>query len=84
MKILIQTMQLIQRIDQLIHLQATGTPDQLASRLGISRTKVYRIIKFMKDLDAPILYDLHSQNFIYAEAVGFRFGFYQNELQSDE
>ncbi len=83
MKIIIQHIELIQRIDQLIQLQATGTPDELAERLDISKTKLYRIINLMKQLNAPVVYNFNTQNFVYAEAVGFKFGFYK-ELQNNK
>ncbi len=67
---------MIQRIDQLIHMQATGTPEQLAKRLSISKTKVHRLINIMKDLNAPIVYDFALQSYIYQNEVGFKFGFY--------
>ena len=76
MNIIIKQIELIERIDQLIRLQATGPPEDLAYRLGISKTKLYRIINTMKTLNAPIEYDITIQSFVYAEAVGFTFGFY--------
>ncbi|GAA4272866.1 hypothetical protein U6A24_06260 [Aquimarina gracilis] len=76
MSIIIGHIEIIERIDQSIRLQATGWPDQLAVRLRISKTKVYRIINIMKELNAPVLYDMTLQSFIYETSVGFRFGFY--------
>ncbi len=76
MNVIIQQVTLIERVDQLIRLQATGTPAALASRLEVSKTKLYRIIKTMKALQAPIAYDVALQSFVYEEAVGFQFGFY--------
>ncbi|KZS39570.1 hypothetical protein AWE51_07910 [Aquimarina aggregata] len=82
MNILIKQIELIDRIDQLIRLQATGTPESLAHRLGVSKTKLYRIINIMKDLNAPILYDVAIQSFVYEAAVGFQFGFYDKETST--
>ncbi len=79
MNIIIQQLTLIERVDQLIRMQATGTPIELASRLRISKTKLYRIINTMKALNAPVVYDVALQSYIYEEAVGFRFGFYHSE-----
>ena len=79
MSIIIKQIEVIERIDQLIRMQATGTPEELANRLNISKTKLYRIINMMKELNAPVEYDLDKQCFVYEEAVGFRFGFYQNQ-----
>ncbi len=77
MNTMIQHITLIDRIDQLVRLQATGTPEALSTRLGISKTKLYRTINTMRALEAPILYDMSLQSYIYEEQVGFRFGFYE-------
>ncbi len=79
MKIMIQHIKLIEHIDYLVRLNATGTPEQLAGRLHISKTKLYRLIEVMRTLNAPILYDCTQQSFVYEESVGFRFGFYRHE-----
>ena len=71
--------ELIDRIDQLIRLQATGTPLQLAQRLGISKAKLYRALHTMRALKAPLKYDIAVQSFVYNETVGFTFGFYTKE-----
>lgn len=84
MSVIIKHIQLIERIDNLIRLQATGSPDKLASRLGISRAKVYRLIDTMKELNAPVAYDLAKQSFIYTKTVRFNFGFTENELNYRE
>lgn len=75
---------MIERIDQLIRLQATGSPPELASKLGISKTKLYRIINIMRELDAPIEYDIVTQRFSYAKTVDFKFGFYIKEQNINE
>ncbi len=81
MSAFIKKVEMINRIDQLIRLQATGTPNELASKLGISKTKLYRILSIMRDFNAPVEYDISSQNFVYEESViYFRFGFYSEKL----
>lgn len=84
MNVIIKQIELIERLDQLIRLQATGKPEQLANRLGISKTKLYRTINTMRELNAPIVYDFALQSFKYEKAVGFRFGFYKNEVSSEK
>ncbi|EZH74896.1 hypothetical protein ATO12_09150 [Aquimarina atlantica] len=84
MNIIIKQIEMIERIDRLIRLQATGTPVELASRLGMSRAQTYRIIDIMKELNAPITYDFTIQSFVYEESVGFKFGFYTKELDATE
>ncbi|MBL0686152.1 hypothetical protein [Aquimarina mytili] len=74
---------MIKRIDQLIRLQATGTPETLACRLNISRTKLYRILDMMKSLNAPIHYDPSLPSFVYTEPVGFLIGFFSQQQLND-
>ncbi|MEW7291744.1 hypothetical protein [Aquimarina sp. 2304DJ70-9] len=83
MNIIIKQIELIERIDRLIRLQATGSPDEFACKLGISKTKLYRIIKLMKQLEAPIEYNFNMQSFVYEKAVDFTFGFYSKERVSE-
>ncbi len=84
MNVIIKQIELIERIDQLIRLKATGSPLQLANRLEISKTKLYRTIHMMRELKAPVIYDVSLQSFVYEKAVGFRFGFYGKELTTNE
>ncbi len=79
MNVVIKQIELIERIDQLIRLQATGNPVELADRLRISKTKLYRTINTMRELNAPIIYDVRLQSFVYEASVGFRFGFYHKK-----
>lgn len=75
---------LIERIDQLIRLRATGTPKQLAGRLEISEATLFRIIDTMKELNAPVYYDFTAQSYLYEEETSFKCGFYIRELTEAE
>ena len=62
----------IERIDYLIRIKSTGTPSELADKLGISRSQLYQIIKIMKeDFDAPVRYSRARQCYYYLEDVKF-------------
>ncbi len=75
MKTLLTHLELIERMDQLVRMQSTGSPYELCARLGISRTKLYRMLAVMKALGAPLLYDVSVQSFVYEEAVDFHIRF---------
>lgn len=75
---------LIEQLDQLIRLKATGTPEQLANRLNISRAGLFRIMDIMKHLNAPIKFDIYLQSYVYEKNVCFRFGFYITELDKQK
>ena len=51
---LLQQIALIERIDQLIRLKATGTPKCFAKRLTISEASLYRLIDTIKEMGAPV------------------------------
>ena len=77
---IIKQIELIERVDQLVRLQATGTPSELAFKLNISKTKLYRIIEVMKMLNAPIEYNKAKGCYMYYELVGCYFGFRMRNL----
>ncbi len=77
---LTQQIAVLERIDQLIRLKATGRPKQLADRLEVSEATVFRMIETMKELNAPICYDLSRQSYVYTETTSFKCGFYVEVL----
>jgi hypothetical protein len=64
---------LLQRIDHLVRTRATGTPVQLAERLGISERKLYRLISELRDQGFPIAYDKLTDTYYYSEPVKIEF-----------
>lgn len=84
MQQLTKQIMLLERIDQLVRLHATGTPTEFAARLGISKAKLYRTIDVMKELRAPIVYNISLRSFKYEEAVNFKFGFYLKILPQQD
>jgi len=55
----------IQRLHKYIMLQKTGTPDEFASRLHISRRQLYNILDELRDLGAVIEYSRSRYTFYY-------------------
>ncbi len=66
-------LQVLDRLDQLIRLKATGNSQALADRLGISFRSVYNLIAILKDLGAQIFYCRDRQSYYYANEVSFNF-----------
>ena len=74
---------MMDRLDFLIRLQATGSPAELADRLGISYSSLYLTISFMKKfLKAPIRYNMYKQTFQYDSEPEFYLGFEKDRTQS--
>jgi biotin operon repressor len=65
----------IERIDHLIKIKATGTPDQLAYKLGMSRRSVFDYINLMKLNGAPIKFCHFRQTYYYEEQGSFKIKF---------
>jgi biotin operon repressor len=61
------------RLDQLIRLKATGTPKQLAEKIGISRRQLLRDIAQLKARGFPIDYCKYKQCYYYSQAVKMNF-----------
>lgn len=68
----------IERIDwlhNLIRLKATGSPKECARKLKISERQLYRLIDLMKELGAPVYFDIHCEAYCYEYEVEWSFGF---------
>jgi len=62
---IINAKEVLERIDQLNRLQATGTPKELASRLKITERTVYRIICQLKEIGLPIYFNKAIKSYCY-------------------
>ncbi|TAE30466.1 MAG: HTH domain-containing protein [Cytophagales bacterium] len=75
-----QTLALIGRIDYLIRTRATGTPEQMAERLGVSRSTWFNYVAVLKtDMNFPIEYDRQAQTYYYTRPGAFRMGYVVTE-----
>ena len=77
---LFDQIKLIERIDRLIRLKATGNPKTLAKKINVSESTIYRLIETIKELGAPVEYNLLYKSYIYTEDVNFFCGFFAKEL----
>lgn len=84
MRKLLDQIRVIERIDQLVRLKCTGPPKELACKLEVSETTVYRILDAMKQFEAPIVYSMSKQSYVYENQVAFKFGFFSKELSLKE
>ena len=62
-----QIMDRIQRIDQLIKMKATGSPEELADKLSISKRQVYRYLEMIKSDGKEIHYEPLRRSYTYKE-----------------
>jgi predicted DNA-binding transcriptional regulator YafY len=61
----IKQLERYQKIDELIRIECTKTPIELANKLDISRSHVYRLLETLKDYGAEIEYSRMQQCFCY-------------------
>jgi predicted DNA-binding transcriptional regulator YafY len=61
----IDQMLLLERIDGLIRRKQTGTPKELADKLGIAERTLFRMISQMRDLGYPIRYSQRRHTYVY-------------------
>lgn len=57
----------INMMHKLIKQRRTGTPEELARRLGISVSRLYNILDELKLMDAPIVYSRQQLTYYYSE-----------------
>jgi len=79
---------LFEKLDQLIHLGQTGRPDELAKKLGISKSDLVAFVKLMKQFQMPLVFDIRLQSYIYHskpdyKTLLFSTMFSTNNFQSD-
>ena len=63
----LEQLRLLVRIHNFITRKATGSPEQFASRLDLSRASVFRQIKILKMLGAKIKYSHARESYVYEE-----------------
>lgn len=76
-----ETIELFMRLDGLIRRRQTGSPEELAMKLGVSRATVSRYLTEMKDRGFPIYYSLAKRSYCYQGKVSVRFEF--DVIQTD-
>ena len=63
---LIEHIERINRLHELIRHRRTGTPDELARRLGLSSSMVFKVIEELKLRGVPIEYSRQLKTYFYS------------------
>ena len=59
----------LQKIDHYIQEQRTGSPEDFAMKLAISKSMLHRYLKYLKtELKAPVSYNRFKETYQYDEA----------------
>ena len=72
----------LERLHLLVRRKATGSPCELANKLGLSERQTLEYVRELKDLDIPIAYCKHQKTYYYERDVIFKFEF--RTLSKDE
>lgn len=73
---IIEILHRLQRIDHLIRIKGTGTPKQLANKIGVSERRIYVYLELMKQQGAPIRFCNSRQSYFYDCEGEFRVTFH--------
>lgn len=74
----------IERLHLLIKRKATGTPKALASRLEVSEASVYEYIKTLKEMGAPVVYDIYRKSYVYHKPCSLSLRYDVQDMEDDE
>jgi biotin operon repressor len=64
-----QQLHLLERLDQLIRLKATGTPTTLAKHIGMSKRQLHRLVQALREMGLPIEYCKKQKCYQYTDKV---------------
>ena len=67
--------QRLNRIDHLIRIKGTGTPSELADKIGMSERSTYEYIRLMKEFGAPVSYSRQRKSYYYQQDGTFTIRF---------
>jgi len=75
----------LDRLNTLIRHKATGDSEELARRMNMSRSNLFKLIKFLKEeMKAPIIYDNSIQSYVYSYIPKFNLSFEPDTEQNDD
>jgi len=82
---LVVDLEKLDRIHHLIRRKATGTPDELARRIGMSVSRLYQILSYLRDeMHAPINYSRINCSYEYEFPTNFNLDFNRERLYQTE
>lgn len=71
-----------EHMDALIKMQATGSPVQFASKLGIRRSRLFQTLQELRDRGVDIRYSCNRQSYYYGD--GKRLIISENNASDDQ
>ncbi len=79
-----QTISRLQLLHKLIKAKATGSPEQLAKQLGVSRSYLYVLLEELKEMNLDVSYSRKNKSFFYKNDVDIELLFQIKTLGKDD
>lgn len=61
----IRQIERLQLLNKLVREQRTGSPEELANRLGVSRRQMYVYLEYLKDMGVDIQFSRRLNSFVF-------------------
>jgi len=65
----------LRRMHRLIKFKRTGTPEEFAERMALSKSMLYLMLSELRKLGAPLEYCSNSRSYLYTSSVELQFGY---------
>lgn len=65
----------LQRINLLIKAEKTGTPEEFATKIGISTSHLYRCIDEIKEMGAPVIFSRTRRTYSYEKNLELKISY---------
>jgi predicted DNA-binding transcriptional regulator YafY len=80
----IKQIERLQQLNKLVREQRTGSPEELAKRIGVSRAKLYLMLDELRDEGVEIKFAKRLNSFFYENCAGISVVFSLKVLESTE
>jgi transcriptional antiterminator len=80
----IRQIERMQLLNKLIKEQRTGSPEELAERLGVSRRQLYAYLEYMKDFGLEICFSRNLNSFMFCDEQEMKIDFRIQLLKPSE
>jgi biotin operon repressor len=65
---LLKYIERLRRMDSLISMMSTGTPEEFAEKLGIRRSSLFQSLQEMREMGVDVKYSFIRQSYYYADS----------------
>ena len=80
----IKQIERLQLLNKLIQEQNTGSPEELAKRLNVSRRQLYNYLESLKDIGIEICYSRKYDTFYFGDRKKLKINFKFEVMEPDE